>query len=167
LFSLVKLPPARQVEFQSVLQFPVLYYSPLPGYNEGMPYEELRHSADWEVHVWAADLTALFSEAALGMNALSGIRLDPGPRTTRTFEASGPDEESLLVAFLSELVYAVEQENLAFDVFSIHLEPDSIQAKLTGAPIRSIDKAIKAVTYHNLKICQTSRGMEVDIVFDV
>jgi SHS2 domain-containing protein len=38
---------------------------------------------------------------------------------------------------------------------------------LYGAPILSMDKAIKAVTFHNLQIQKTRRGVEVEIVFDV
>ena len=40
---------------------------------------------------------------------------------TRTFEGRRPDVESLLVAFLSELVYYQEQENLAFDTFDLRV----------------------------------------------
>jgi SHS2 domain-containing protein len=36
-----------------------------------------------------------------------------------------------------------------------------------GAPIQTQSKEIKAVTYHNLEIRETSRGLEVSIVFDV
>jgi SHS2 domain-containing protein len=36
-----------------------------------------------------------------------------------------------------------------------------------GAPLQSLDKAIKAVTWHHLKIEETARGLEVEIVFDV
>jgi SHS2 domain-containing protein len=132
-----------------------------------MPFEEIRHTADWSLRVRAVNLEELFLESARGMNALSGIRLAPGPHAQRTFEVSGPDRESLLVAFLSELVYSVEQENLAFDEFEIRFSGDRLSARLSGAPIVSIDKAIKAVTYHYLKIRQTESGYEVEIVFDV
>ncbi len=82
-----------------------------------MGFEEISHTADWSARVWAEDLPSLFVEAARAMNSLSGTVIGTGPRVTRTFEAEGPDVESLLVAFLSELVYYQEQENLAFDVF--------------------------------------------------
>ncbi|MFA5873569.1 MAG: archease [Anaerolineales bacterium] len=50
-----------------------------------MPYEELPHTADWCLRVWAADMAGLFAEAARGMNALSGVRLAPGLRVERMF----------------------------------------------------------------------------------
>ena len=132
-----------------------------------MPYEELQHTADWCLRVWAADLPSLFTEAALGMNALSGARLAPGPLLQRTFECVAPDPESLLVSFLSELVFAAEQEQLAFGNFRIGIEGQSLKVQMDGAPLLSIHKTIKAVTYHNLQIRQTGRGFEVEIVFDV
>ena len=78
-----------------------------------MPFEELQHTADWALHIWAADLPALLAESARGMNVLSGAQPASGPRLSRAFEAEAPDVESLLVLFLTELVYFVEQERLA------------------------------------------------------
>ena len=66
-----------------------------------MGFEEISHTADWALRVWADDLEGLFAEAARGMNALSGAQLAEGPKVKRTFEAEAPDAESLLVAFLS------------------------------------------------------------------
>jgi SHS2 domain-containing protein len=137
-----------------------------------MPFEELSHTADWSLRVWAADLTKLFVETARGMNALTGVILAEQPRIQRTFNALTPDAESLLVSFLSELVYYTEKDNLAFDDFDLSIDQEDGQScllsvVLRGAPILSSGKAIKAVTYHNLQIQQTIRGYELEIVFDV
>jgi SHS2 domain-containing protein len=85
----------------------------------------------------------------------------------RQYEAEAPDAESLLVAFLSELIYSQEQENLAFDVFEIKIDDQRLKVDMEGAEIMSMDKAVKAVTYHNLKIRKTARVLEVEIVLDV
>jgi len=133
-----------------------------------MGFEEIPHTADWSVRVWAQDLPSLLAESARAMNALAGTVTDPGPRVERAFASEGPDIESLLVAFLSELVYYQEQDHgLAFDTFDIGMSDRQISVTMEGSQITSVDKAIKAVTYHNLKIEETSRGYEVVIVFDV
>ena len=132
-----------------------------------MGFEEISHTADWSARVWAADLPSLFTEAARAMNSLSGTVTGTGPRVTRIFEAEGPDAESLLVAFLSELLYYQEQENLAFDVFDLRVASQWLKVEMEGASIASTEKAIKAVTYHNLKIEKTNKGLETTIVFDV
>jgi SHS2 domain-containing protein len=132
-----------------------------------MGFEEVSHTADWSARVWAPDLPSLFAEAARAMNSLAGAVPDNAPRLKQTFTAEAPDAESLLVAFLSELVYYAEQEKLAFDRFEIQMADRTLQVEMEGAQIASIDKAIKAVTYHNLKIRKTNAGFETTIVFDV
>jgi len=153
-----------------------------------MGFEEVAHTADWALRVWAVDLPGLFPEAARGMYALAGVkpvegaaRSAPVPqervsfskntKKIRQFTADAPDIESLLVAFLSELVYVAEQEKLMYTglVVGLFKSPEgwSLKVDLEAAPIVAINKAIKAVTYHNLHIQQTARGYEAEIVFDV
>lgn len=136
-----------------------------------MPYEELHHTADWCLRVWADDLPSLFAEAAQGMNALSGTEPAPGSAAQRTLSLSAPDVESLLVAFLSELVFAAEQERITFTRFHIETSERAdgweLKAEMDSAPLAAVNKMIKAVTYHNLHIRQTARGYEVEIVFDI
>ncbi|RPJ26428.1 MAG: archease [Chloroflexi bacterium] len=132
-----------------------------------MGFEEISHTADWSVRVWAQDLPSLFAESARAMNSLAGTVTVKGRSLKRTFESEAPDAEGLLVAFLSELVYYQEQENLAFDGFEVRIESQRLKVEMEGAQITSVDKAIKAVTYHNLKIEKTNEGFETTIVFDV
>jgi len=132
-----------------------------------MGFEEISHTADWSIRVWADDLAGLLVESARGMNWLAVAELPHPPRVKQSFEAEGPDGESMLVAFLSELVYYAEQQNLGFDDFDIQLNDGRLKADMGGAPLKSLSKAIKAVTWHNLKIKETERGLEVEIVFDV
>ena len=132
-----------------------------------MGFEEISHTADWSARVWAEDLPSLFKEAARAMDALSGTVIGDGSRVPRVFETEGPDAESLLVAFLSELLYLQEQEDLAFDRFDLRVAGQWLKVEMEGAQIASSEKAIKAVTYHNLKIERTDQGLETAIVFDV
>lgn len=132
-----------------------------------MGFEEIQHTADWAMRVWARDVPSLFAEAAKGLNALAHVEPARGPEVKRTFECEAPDEESLLVAFLTELVYYQEQENLGFHEFDVKVANGKLNVEMRGAPIQSIGKAVKAVTYHNLKIRKTNRGYEAEIVLDV
>lgn len=132
-----------------------------------MGFEEIPHTADWALHVWADDLPGLLVESARGMYALCGAEFVDHPRIKRTFEVEGIDGESLLVAFLSELVYYAEQEYAGFDEFEFSTKNDRLKVEMRGAPLNAVSKVIKAVTWHNLKIEKTARGLEVQIVFDV
>ncbi len=132
-----------------------------------MPFEEIPHTADWSLRAWAKDLPELLVEAARGMYLLAGVKLTTAPRVTRSLAIPMSDPESLLVGFLSELLYIGEEEHLAFDGFLIQQSQGTLKAEMNGAPILSLDKIIKAVTYHNLQVVQTSKGVEATIVFDV
>jgi len=136
-----------------------------------MGFEELQHAADWAVRVWAPTMESLFVESAKAMYALSGIKKSTGGRVIQTANGWGPDMESLLVSFLSELIFRFERDRLAFDAMRIRLTPEAgghkYEARLDGQPSILMNKAIKAVTYHNLKILRTGDGYEVEIVFDV
>jgi SHS2 domain-containing protein len=132
-----------------------------------MGFEEIQHTADWSLHVWANDLPSLFVESARGMNWLAGAQPAEGPKVKRDFNSDGTDAESLLVLFLAELLFAQEHEKLIFDAFDIRLSNERIQVSMEGASLKHPGKAIKAVTYHNLKITKTEKGFETTIVFDV
>jgi len=132
-----------------------------------MGFEEIPHTADVALRVWGKELPDLFAEAARGWNALAGAVLASGRGVRRTFQAEAPDAESLLVAFLSELLYYAEQENLGFETFDIQITDNRITVVMEGAPLAALRKAIKAVTFHNLAIRRGENGYEVEIVFDV
>jgi SHS2 domain-containing protein len=130
-------------------------------------YQEIAHTADWELFVWAPAMPALLEHAARGMYSLMTARLRSSPRQVRDFEIYFQDNESLLVSFLAELLLLYELENIGFDTFNLQIESDHLIANLSGMPVKSIAKEIKAVTYHNLAIRCTATGLEANIVFDV
>jgi SHS2 domain-containing protein len=130
-------------------------------------YQEVEHTADWELEVWATDLAGLLEQAAQGMSYLAGMRLQQEPRLVRKITLQANDPETLLVKFLSELLYYAEQEQIGFDKFNIVVDGFDLQAELEGAQLASIDKEIKAVTYHRLAVRQADNKLKVNVVFDV
>ena len=130
-------------------------------------FREIEHTADWELEVWAPDLAQLLTQVARGMYWLMGACLRDAPRVQREIKFNGIDAESLLVSFLQELLYLFEGEGLGFDQFELSIEDGQGSARLVGAPMESVNKEIKAVTYHNLSIREGRRGLEARLVFDV
>ena len=136
-------------------------------------FVEREHTADWELEAWADDLTGLLVQAARGMYALSGARLEPGAVEIRSFSIRAADPEGLLVRFLNELLYHAQQSNLGFTQFTLTLNqseavgPMELQVTLEGHRLISVDKEIKAVTYHNLAVRQEAGELHVSVVFDV
>ncbi len=135
--------------------------------DQASGFRERPHTADWALEVWAPDLIGLLRQAARGMYALMHARLQSDPREVYRFELAAPDRETLLVTFLSELLYFTQRDDVGFDTFDLALEAERLTAEVKGAPIEAIAKEIKAVTYHNLAVRETERGLEATIVFDV
>jgi SHS2 domain-containing protein len=134
-----------------------------------MGFEEVEHTADHALRIFGENLKELFVSAAEGMTSLmvadiSGI----AGEIEKTIELEAIDAESLLVEWLSELAYWADAEMLIFKTFRIkHLTENHLVASVTGGKMSALEKLIKAVTYHNLKIKKNKQGLGVTIVFDV
>lgn len=141
------------------------------GYNLSMSIKsgflELSHVADTELAVWADNLSNLFRMAAMGMASIVGMELEDSKPDLREIELCAIDNESLLVRFLDELLFWIEVEGSGF----LDLDIEVLDLRLFGsikiAPVTSIRKEIKAVTWHNIQIQQGDQGYNVRIVFDI
>ena len=132
-----------------------------------MGYKEISHTADWAISVWGEDIESLFIDAALGMYSLMGIQTNPSDVKKTKVILNGDDPESLLVSFLSELLYIIENNDSLFDKINLNINGKTLIAQLNGHGILSIQKVIKAVTYHNLEIINSNGLVQTEIVFDV
>ncbi|MDH3882746.1 MAG: archease [Desulfobacterales bacterium] len=134
-----------------------------------MGFEEVEHTADKALRVFGNDLTELFLSAATGLTHLMAADVSEiSTEIEKPIELDAIDAESLLVEWLSELAYWAESEMLVFKKFRIQKATAThLQAKVFGGKASMLEKQIKAVTYHNLKIIRTSKGLEATIVFDV
>lgn len=132
-------------------------------------FEEVEHTADKALRVFGSNLKELMIGAARGMTQLMlGDVSKISTEIQKSIRLQAVDAESLLVEWLSELAYWAETEMLVFKKFRIIEVTDThLQASAWGAKAAELEKHIKAVTYHNLKIIRTPKGLEVTIVFDV
>ena len=135
-------------------------------------YEQFPHTADIGVRVYGSDLKELFENAAFAMfDILADIEGLKTP-VTQDFELTAPNNEELLVAWLDELLYNFYTKSIIFSEFKVaELKDGLLKAKafgrLVGDNRNRLKTEIKAATYSDLKIKNTSDGYEVSIVFDV
>lgn len=135
---------------------------------ESSGFEEVDHTADWAYRIWGPNLEMLFIQAARGLYALAGVQFAPGPETSQAIRLHGIDAESLLVAWLNELLYLHESQNLGLRQVEIqYLDQQTLQVEAVCVPTQGWLKCIKAVTYNNLAIQKTSTGLEATLVLDV
>jgi len=137
--------------------------------DERVDFQEVEHTADWALRVHGRDLRELLVNAARGMNYLMVSNLDAIPSDVeRYFELDAFDAESLLVEWLSELAYWAESEMLVFHEFELReVTQAHLEAMVRGGRAPGLQKYIKAVTYHDLKIIEREDGLETTVVFDV
>jgi SHS2 domain-containing protein len=131
-------------------------------------YQEVEHTADWALRVWAPNLADLCRQAAAGMVSLTGSVLAPGPTCKREIHLDAPDPESLLVVWLEEILYDLESRSLAPSEMHLRTEGDTrLRGTIVQHPLLQPGKTIKAVTYNDLHIQRSSDGCQATIVFDV
>jgi SHS2 domain-containing protein len=131
-------------------------------------FEEIEHTADIAIRVWGRDLAELFANAAYGM-ACQTADVDTVERAIEhTIELQAYDAETLLVAWLGELLYLGERDGCVFTEFDmLDVAPTRLRAAVRGGPASGHQDHIKAVTFSDLEIVHTDAGYETTIVFDV
>lgn len=131
-------------------------------------FEEREHPADISIHVWAQTMEELFAQSAKGMNALIKPQISrDSKRLHEDFVIRAIDPESLLVAFLSELIFCIEEKRLIFNQFDLSINDNELEAELEGRTFDTIELEIKAVTYSDLDIEKTDKGFKATLVFDI
>lgn len=132
-------------------------------------YRELDHIADWAIEVWGRDLAALFEHAAVALFEMQGADLTAEPTVTVVASCQGMDLETLLVAWLNELLYLSEMTDALFTRFDVAIEGDlepTLTARVRGVPGRGHLAHVKAITYYRLTVEQGPEGWRATVTFD-
>ncbi len=131
-------------------------------------FEEIEHTADLAIRVWGGDLAELFANAAYGLACQLADPAGVEQTVERSIELEAYDAETLLVAWLGELLYLNERDALVFTGFDVReLTPTRLRAVVRGGAVEGQHGHIKAVTFNELEITPTGAGYEVTVVFDV
>lgn len=131
-------------------------------------YTVIDHTADIALRVYGESRESLFANAAAAMFEQMAP-LDQVPHNaTRRINVDGADDESLLVAWLSELLYLRDVHGEAYTHFAVTFpQPERLQGIAEGGPWTAFDRPVKAVTFHGLVVEQKADGWQATIVFDV
>ena len=135
-----------------------------------MSFEEISHTADIKIRVRAPTLESLFSET---LNALMQVLYGTDRRggILKEIKVESPDNESLLLDFLSEVLFVSEVESLVFFDACISIHGSHLSAELSGEPFdpnrHSGGSEVKGISYSGLSITNDANGYMLDIIFDV
>ncbi len=134
-------------------------------------FDILDHTADVGIIAYGASLNQAFANAARGLFSIITDLDDIEEALQQDIEVTAPDQESLLVAWLNELIYRFDVDNVLLKRFDIaHLDSTRLQARAYGEKVDSsrhkLKTGVKATTYHMLKVEKTN-GYQVQVLFDI
>lgn len=135
-------------------------------------YRKFGTTADVGVVSFGRDMKEAFERQAAGMFSVMTDTRGVRPVSSMDVEARGGDYESLLVAWLDELLFLRDTKDVMLRRFEIQaLEGFSLKATVYGEEIdfaRHVLKAeVKAVTYHMLSVEVVAGGVRTRVVYDI
>ncbi len=142
-------------------------------------FEIIDHTADVGIHVWGKSYNDIFKNAAVGMVCLLIDIRTVLSKEERIIKIEAEDEEELLLKWLREILFLIEQNGMVFSEF--HIKKDNFAYKnlhkyvfycsLGGEKIdperHNICREIKAVTRYGFYIKRKVDLWEARIFFDV
>jgi SHS2 domain-containing protein len=143
-----------------------------PDATRGARYEVLEHTADIGFRVEAPTLESLFETAAVALLAIAADTSDVQRAGHIDLDIDGEDHASVLVNFLSEILYLFDAGRYAPSTIDVErVTPTSVRARLDGEvrdPARHPWRLIvKAVTYHDLEVAERQGRWHARVFLDV
>lgn len=135
-------------------------------------FEVLEHTADIGFRASAPSETAMLEQAALALVSIALEMEDVEPRQVFPIAASGEDLESLLVNWLSEVLYYLDGEHVALCRFEVRtLEDGRVTGQAWGEPRdpqrHRAKLVVKGVTYHQLAIRKEAGAWTCEVFLDI
>jgi SHS2 domain-containing protein len=138
--------------------------------------EMLDHTADVGFELRASTLEELFEEARRALLMVVFERPPEEGEEEGEIQLSAPDLETLLVRWLNELTYLVQDAGFVPVGAEIRIQKIeganlSLEARLTGAPLLLEEYGwqgeIKSATFHGLRIANDDKGWHARVILDV
>lgn len=140
-------------------------------------FRPLDHTADRSIEAWAPDLPDLFCAAAEGMFSESADCAQVAADHDWSIQVQAASLEDLLLAWLSELLWIAERDEVVLCRFEIsdlqqaEQGPCRVRGLAWGGPVPAdsphTGAPVKAVTYHGLRVWQQDDLWRARLVFDV
>jgi SHS2 domain-containing protein len=133
-------------------------------------YQILEHKADLKIKVFGKTKEELFENAMVGMQKAAKYQKKLKTQKSKVkIKIKSMDLPSLLVDFLSEILYLVETKKMVFEKVEFKkFTENEIEAILIGKPLKRMGVHIKGVTYHDLDIHQEKdKTWQATILFDI
>jgi SHS2 domain-containing protein len=136
------------------------------------PFRVLEHTADIGFEAFGATREEMFANAARALTDLMVEIESIQPQEKLSLRAEGSDMPSLLVNWLSEVLFLFDAEGWLFREFEVeNLTDQSLVGSARGEKFdRTRHQAkllVKAVTYHQLDMRETGQGWRAQVYVDI
>lgn len=135
-------------------------------------HETFEHTADLGLRIRAADLETVFVEAAQALfETIVPDLATIEPRQKLTVHVEAEEKEFLLFDWLRELLYHFDSEHLLLGRFEVRIENGKLIGAAWGEPLNrarhELEHEVKAITYHGLRVEQTTGGWLAEVIVDI
>jgi SHS2 domain-containing protein len=136
------------------------------------PFRILEHTADIGFEAFGATCQQVFANAARALTHLMVDLETISPQKQLSLHAEASDMPSLLVNWLSELLYLFDAEGWVFRDFAFEeLTDHSLAAIAQGEKFdrtrHQVKLLVKAITYHQLDLRETAQGWRAQVYVDI
>jgi SHS2 domain-containing protein len=135
-------------------------------------FEYFDHAADVGIRVRGSSLPDLFLTGAQALMEWIGPLPAAGTPMRESVSVEADGLEELFVRWLQEVLYLFHQRHAYLTgAESIDVEDDRLIAVITASAWDDVSAAgfqeIKAVTYHQLEVCQEGTGWRASVILDI
>jgi SHS2 domain-containing protein len=132
----------------------------------------LEHTADMGIEASGETLEELFAQAAYGLLEIIAGTPEALCREEKIVTVEGEDSEELLVNWLNEILYLFEIKRF----FPLDFEIEEVRGKRVLARVRGepfdpqrhpVEREVKAVTYHQLRLEKTDGLWQARVYVDL
>lgn len=135
-------------------------------------YELFEHTADLGLRVRAADLETLFREAA---EAFFGLIVEELPSVESgrefRFRLDAERHDDLFFDWLNELLYTFDATRCLLGRFEVTIDGWRLEASARGVPldlsVHRVQREVKAITYHGLRVERAGEGWLAEVIVDI
>jgi len=136
------------------------------------PFRILEHTADIGFEAFGATRKEVFANAARALMHLIVDLEAITPQEKTSLRAEASDMPSLLVNWLSEILYLFDAEGWLFRDFEVEdLTDHSLAAMARGEKFdrtrHQVKLLVKAITYHQLDLKETTQGWRAQVYVDI
>lgn len=133
-------------------------------------FETLEHTSELKIRAFGKTKKELFLNMMKGMTAALRPKVKrKNEKVKRTITLTSLDIDTLLVDFLSEVLYLTQVEREVYTNATFKSFSDTyLEAELTGQKAESFAEDIKAATHHGVNIHKNKNILyQVDVIYDI